>query len=202
MTETGRRQTPRAVRGQQCRQRIVEAADTLFYQRGYNQSSFSEVAEAAAVPRGNFYYYFKSKDALLGAVIDYRIEGIRSMLDEWEHTISTPLDRLKRYVHILLNAEGDILRYGCPMGSLNVELSKTQQVQQSRARDMFEVFRDFITRQFRTLAPTRIDAARADEYALHLLAVSQGVSLITNVYIDPGFLRQEVQRLCDWLDSL
>lgn len=202
MTETGRKQTMRAVRGQQCRQRIVEAANTLFYQRGYNQSSFSEVAAAAAVPRGNFYYYFKSKDALLGAVIDYRIEGIRTMVDEWERTISTPLDRLKRYVHILLNAESDILRYGCPMGSLNVELSKTQQVQQSRAREMFEVFRDFITRQFRALAPARIDAARADEYALHLLAVGQGVSLITNVYTDPGFLRREVQRLCDWLDGL
>lgn len=203
MTEKVQKQTrTSALRGQRCRQRIVETANTLFYRRGYNQTSFSEIAAAAAVPRGNFYYYFKSKDELLSAVIAHRLEGLQAMLDEWEHTLPSPLERLKRYVNILLNAEEDIVRYGCPLGSLNVELSKTQLVQQSQAREMFEVFRGFLTRQFRALAPARIDAATADEYALHLLTVSQGVSLMTNVYTDPAFLRREARRLSDWLESL
>lgn len=201
MTDKAQNQ-PVARRGQRCRQRIVEAANALFYQHGYNQTSFSEIAEAAEVPRGNFYYYFKTKDELLAAVIDYRLAGIRVMLDEWEHSLPTPLERLKRHVKILLHAEDDILRYGCPMGSLNVELSKNQLAQQSQAREMFELFRGFLVRQFRALAPARIDAALADEYALHLLAVAQGVSLITNVYSDPAFLRREAQRLCEWLEQL
>ena len=51
--------------GEEIRQQIVSAANRLFYEQGYNHTSFSEIAEAAAVPRGNFYYYFKSKDDML-----------------------------------------------------------------------------------------------------------------------------------------
>ena len=66
--------------GEAVRQKIVDSANQLFYHRGYNQTSFSDIAEAAGVPRGNFYYYFKSKDDILGAVVDGRIERVRAML--------------------------------------------------------------------------------------------------------------------------
>ena len=36
------------------RQRIVEAADRLFYVRGYNQTSFSDISDATGLPRGNY----------------------------------------------------------------------------------------------------------------------------------------------------
>ncbi len=185
-------------KGQELRQQIVEAANQLFYQRGYNQTSFSDIAEVAGVPRGNFYYYFRSKDEILEAVVDYRMAGIRAMLGEWEQTIPEPRDRLKRYVQILHNEEADILRYGCPMGSLNVELGKTQLQQQSQAREMFALFRDWLKKQFLALGCGR----SAQEYALHLLAASQGASLLANAMDDTSLLRKEANRLRDWIDSL
>ena len=63
-----------ARKSERTRQRIIEAANRLFYHRGYNQTSFSDVVEAAGVPRGNIYYYFKTKDEILEAAIDHRIE--------------------------------------------------------------------------------------------------------------------------------
>ena len=185
-------------KGQELRQQIVEAANRLFYQRGYNQTSFSDIAEAAGVPRGNFYYYFRSKDEILDAVVDARMEGIGAMLAEWDASIPEPRDRLKRYVQILYNEETDILRYGCPMGSLNVELGKTQLQQQSRARDMFALFRDWLKKQFLAMGCGR----NAQEYALHLLAVSQGASLLAHALDDASLLRKEANRLRDWIDSL
>lgn len=185
-------------KGQEFRQHIVATANRLFYQRGYNQTSFTDIADEAGVPRGNFYYYFKTKDEILDAVVDYRLDGIRAMLVEWEASIPEPRDRLKRYVQILLNEEQDILRYGCPMGTLNVELSKTQLVLQSRSREMFAVFFDWLKAQFLALGCGR--AAR--EYALHLLAVMQGVSLLTNAFGDTAFLRKEATRLKQWLDEI
>jgi TetR/AcrR family transcriptional regulator, transcriptional repressor for nem operon len=185
-------------KGQEFRQHIVETANRLFYQRGFNQTSFSDIAEAAQIPRGNFYYYFKTKDEILEAVVDLRLEGIRAMLAEWDAAFPEPRDRLKRYVQILLNAEQDILRYGCPMGSLTVELSKTQLVLQSRAREMFEVFYEWLKAQFLALGCGR--ASR--DYALHLLAASQGASLIVNAFEDSAFLRKEAGRLRQWIDEL
>ncbi|MFC1772901.1 helix-turn-helix domain-containing protein [Pseudomonadota bacterium] len=42
--------------GQQVRERIVGAANRLFYERGFNRTAFSDIADAADIPRGNFYY--------------------------------------------------------------------------------------------------------------------------------------------------
>lgn len=185
-------------KGQEFRQHIVEVANRLFYQRGYNQTSFSDIAEAAEMSRGNFYYYFKTKDEILEAVLEYRLEGIRSMLTEWAETMTDPRDRLKRYVQILLNEEQNILRYGCPMGSLTVELSKTQLSLQAHSTQMFAVFYDWLKTQFQALGCGR--ASR--ENALHLLAVSQGVSLVVNAFEDSAFLRKEANHLKQWIDEL
>ena len=72
------------------RSRIVQAANRLFYRKGYNRTSFSDVVDAADVPRGNIYYYFKTKDDILHAAVEYRLDVIRSMLEEWNQTRRAP----------------------------------------------------------------------------------------------------------------
>ena len=179
-------------------QRIIEAANTLFYQQGFNQTSFSEIADAAHIPRGNFYYYFKSKDDILGAVIEDRIKRMHAMLTEWENQHTHPKDKLHRFLSMLLNSEDDLVRYGCPIGSLTVELSKTQLAMQSRARDMFDVFVNWLIPQFEALG----HQTDARLLALRLLAKAQGVSLISNAYTDADFLHAEIADLNRWIDQL
>ena len=55
-------------KGEGNRQRIVDAADSLFYRRGYNQTSFQDISDATGIRRGNFYYYFKTKYEILESV--------------------------------------------------------------------------------------------------------------------------------------
>ena len=52
---------------------IVEAADRLFYRKGYAHTSFSDIADVVQISRGNFYYHFKTKDEILNAVIATRL---------------------------------------------------------------------------------------------------------------------------------
>lgn len=185
-------------KGQELRQNILDAANRLFYERGFHQTSFSDIAEASGVPRGNFYYYFKSKDEILEAVVAGRLEQIRGMLAQWEAEIPEPRDRLRRYVQILLNEERDVMRYGCPMGSLNMELGKTRPELLVHSREMFLLFRDWLQRQFRALGAGR----GARDLALHLLACTQGTALVASSLSDPGLLRREAQRLKQWIDAL
>ena len=63
------------------RERIVDAADRLFYERGYEPTSFADIANAVEISRGNFYHHFKSKDDILHAVIELRLEKTRGMLE-------------------------------------------------------------------------------------------------------------------------
>lgn len=188
---------PAPGQGETVRREIVEAANRLFYHRGYNQTSFTDIAEAAGVPRGNFYYYFKSKDDILGAVIDVRVERIRTLLAEWDAIESNPRQRLKRFAQMIRSEEKELLRYGCPMGSLNIELGKAQPALKAKAKKMFDLFIDWLTQQLAALG--QADAARL---ALHAMGRVQGVAIMTQVYGDREFLRAQLAEFEAWIESL
>ncbi len=181
------------------RSRIIEAANTLFYHRGYNQTSFHEIADATGIPKGNFYYYFRSKDDLLKAVIEDRIARIEAMLAEWDAQSPDPRTRLGRFVQMLVGNCDELVRYGCPLGSLNAELGKTQPELKAQATRLFDVVVEWLARQFEALG---FNGARARALALTLTARVQGITLISNVYDKDDFLREEAAALEQWLASL
>lgn len=179
------------------RDRIVEAADRLFYRQGYEHTSFSDIADAMQISRGNFYYHFKSKDEILDAVIDVRLANTRKMLDQWESEGRQPADRIRSFIHILIMNRAKIKRYGCPVGSLCSELAKLNHTSQPEANKLFTLFRTWLRRQFTLLGRE----ADADTLAMHLLARSQGVATLANAFHDEAFIEQEVELMCDWLGA-
>lgn len=180
------------------RQRIVEVADNLFYQKGFENTSFSDISQSAEIARGNFYYYFKTKDDILNAVIEHRINGITHMLHEWDKQFPEPRDRLKRYCKILTNSQDEIEQFGCPVGSLCTELAKLRHGMQENASELFNVFRNWLNVQFTLLGCTD----NADYYAMHLMARGQGISTITSAYQDKAFLHREAAAIDQWIDDV
>lgn len=177
-------------RGEAIRQHIIETANRLFYQRGYNQASFSDIADAADVPRGNFYYYFKTKDDILIAVIDYRLEKSREAMRAWETQYPEPYARLQCFFEMIREEGKNLSRYGCPMGSLNIELGKAQPELKAKAKQLFDLFRDWIAQQLKLLKIKNPDAT-----ALHILGRAQGLAVITQVYGDTDLLNKELKNL-------
>jgi TetR/AcrR family transcriptional repressor of nem operon len=178
------------------RDHIVEAADQLFYQRGYEHTSFSDIADAVKISRGNFYYHFKTKDEILDAVIEARLANTQKMLDQWEREGQSPADRIRSFIHILIANRADIKRFGCPVGTLTTELAKLNHSSQDEANKLFTLFRTWLRRQF-TLLGCKADA---DTLAMHLLARSQGVATLAAAFHDEKFIRQEVKQMYKWLD--
>lgn len=181
----------------QNRRQIVDAANRLFYHRGYNQTSFSDIAEAADIPRGNFYYYFKTKDDILNAVVEDRIERIKTMLAEWNRSHADAGARLRQFLKMVRDAGKDLARYGCPIGSLNIELGKAQPMLKSKSKKMFDLFSDWLAAQFRTLGHRDAEAL-----ALHLLGRAQGIAVIAQVYANRSHLNDELDALESWLQNL
>ncbi len=179
------------------RERIVEAADQLFYRQGFEHTSFSHIAAAVRISRGNFYYHFKSKDEILDAVIEARLANTRKMLKQWEIEGKTPEERIRSFIHILLVNGEKIKRYGCPVGTLCSELAKLGHAALPEANALFTLFRIWLRRQFEALGRK----ADADALAMHLLARSQGVATLANAFSDQAFIEQEVRHMCEWLRS-
>jgi len=179
------------------RDHIVEAADQLFYRQGYEHTSFTNIADAVQISRGNFYYHFKSKDEILDAVIKARLANTQRMLDRWESEGEHPADRIQSFIHIWIANQAEIMLFGCPVGTLCAELAKLNHASQAEANKLFTLFRTWLRKQFTLLGC----AADADALAMHLLARSQGVAALANAFHDEDFIKQEVGQMCDWLRS-
>lgn len=185
------------MRAETTREQIVEEADRLFYQRGYEHTSFADIAAAVRISRGNFYYHFKTKDDILDAVIDRRLSTTQEMLDRWEAEGDGPAERIRCFIRILIANRAKIMLYGCPVGTLTSELAKLEHAAQDDAGRIFALFRDWLRRQFAALGLKK----EADALALHVLARSQGVATLANAFRDERFIRREVDALCGWLDD-
>jgi AcrR family transcriptional regulator len=178
---------------------IVAAADDLFYRQGYAQTSFADIAAAVDLSRGNFYYHFRSKDEILAAVIAARLDKTARMLADWEKAATDPLARIRCFIDIVIRNRDEIKHFGCPVGSLTTELAKLGQQGGGDARRIFICFRAWLVRQFAALG---LAARAADEAALHLLAWSQGVAVLANVFHDEAFIRREAREIEARLQSL
>ena len=175
------------------REHIVRAADELFYQQGFDHTSFADIAKAVNISRGNFYHHFKTKDDILDAVIKRRLDNTQQMLEQWEEGCASPEERIKCYMKILLTNWTKIKNYGCPVGTLCTELAKLNHGSKTLAKKVFTLFRSWLRRQFSLLGHGK----EADVLALHVLAWSQGVATMGNAFNDHSYVKQEVARMCD-----
>jgi AcrR family transcriptional regulator len=182
---------------QPSRERIIEAANRLIYTKGYNQTSFADVAEVVGISKGNLHYHFRSKDDLLETIITHRMTEISEQLSQWDEQYPNAKDKLRRFVEMMLNEETDLVRYGCPLGSLNMELGKYQRSLQDRSREMFDLFQHWLEKTFKQLG-------RNDSQALskHLLSMAQGAALMTYVYADANLLKDECSKMLEWIETL
>ncbi|MCJ8052605.1 TetR/AcrR family transcriptional regulator [Shinella curvata] len=178
------------------RQHIVDAADRLFYEQGFEATSFAHIAKAVGLSRGNFYYHFKSKDEILTAVIALRLAKTRQMLETWEKA-EAPADRIRSFIHILIMNRAKIMSYGCPVGTLCSELAKLDHVAKDEATKLFTLFREWLAGQFALLGR----AGDADRLALHVLMRSQGAATLATAFRDEGFVEREVADMTAWLDA-
>src|SRR5687768_15801565 len=110
--------------GRDTRARIVEAAMELFWLKGYGSTSIADILSRSQVNSGSLYHFFPGKQDLLIAVLDAYSDGIGPMLIEpaWAG-VADPIERIFALLGIYRQAilSTDCL-YGCPIGSLALEL--------------------------------------------------------------------------------
>ena len=182
----------------QVKQQVVEAADRLFYQKGYNLTSFSDIAESSNIPRGNLNYHFSTKEDVLKAVIQFRVNEMKNMLNEWEKKYQSPLKCLQRYAQIALKVKNEVIQFGCPMGTLNSELGKGQHELQAITKEQFDVFEQWLKKQFQLMGHSK----NASELVMHLMVRTQGIATMSYIHGDTRLIKREVQLILSWLESL
>ena len=112
------------------RARIVQAAMELFWLKGYASTSIADILSRSQVNSGSLYYFFPGKQDVLIAVLEAYRDGIGPMLLEpaWVG-VDDPVERvfalLAQYRRLIVETD---CQYGCPIGSLALELHEPDPV--------------------------------------------------------------------------
>jgi AcrR family transcriptional regulator len=174
----------------------VASAAELLHRGGADGPTLAEIAQAADVPPGNVYYYFKTRDDLVRAVIAARGDEVRALLASLDSR-STPRLRLKAMARSWTDMADLVVAFGCPIGSLAADLSRRDDGVGAEAAAVFELMIDWAAGQFRAMG--RRDAR---DLAVTLLAGIQGAAVLSNALQDPKLLTRETRRLERWIDEL
>ncbi|MFG2124221.1 TetR/AcrR family transcriptional regulator [Streptomyces sp. NPDC048710] len=173
------------------REKILSAAWSLIEERGYSALGVAEICKAAGVPKGSFYYFFESKEALALAVIDEHWAGQKRTWRAALRGDAEPLSRLRRLFEETEAAQragqqscGTVS--GCLFGNLALEMSNRTEAIRARLQEIFDaqvemvdsVIAEGVERQEVDVADTR-EAARA------VVAQLEGQVLFAKLYNSP-----------------
>jgi TetR/AcrR family transcriptional repressor of nem operon len=101
---------------------VLQVATTLFLSKGYLATSMDDIVTASKVSKTNIYYYFKSKEDLLSAIMDQLIQTYTEMIhDIAERSSLTVQERFNAILRMLTHQELECLG-GCPFISLYTQL--------------------------------------------------------------------------------
>jgi AcrR family transcriptional regulator len=178
------------------RERLVAAAREVMHQQGVERTTLADIAQTADVPLGNVYYYFKTKDDLIAAMIEDRLHDLEAALRSLERH-RTPRARLKAFIKLFFGHPEVAARYGCPAGSLSSELGKREDPAARASARLLQLPIGWLEKQFSELG--RPDAP---ELAIALMSSYEGAALLTNTLRDPKLMTTESRRLERWIDSL
>ena len=166
------------------RDRLVDSARYLFWERGFGGTSMADLLNNARVNSGSFYHFFESKEALLKAVLQQYLSALKPLIvDPAFARTSDPVARifaiLAGYRERILQSE---CRYGCPLGRLALEIDPENR---PAHRLIAENFRGWIAvvrgciEQVKGRLPRNTDL---DALSTYVLAVMEGGVMLSRSY--------------------
>jgi len=126
------------------RETILDAGLKAFHQNGYNATGVLDITRAAGVPKGSFYHYFESKEALGAEVVElYGFNGKRRAVLA-DQSIA-PKERLRTYFTGLNDMfSGKDFVHGCLLGNLSAELGDSSPVIRERLAAVYDAWTEAI----------------------------------------------------------
>lgn len=176
----------------------------LFWEKGYGSTSVADILKSADINSGSLYHYFPGKQDVLLAVLETYKGGLWEMLlnPAWEG-VTDPIERifrlLERYRRSIVETD---CTYGCPIGSLALEIHEPDAVVRDLLVNNFTGWVDAIEcclDEAATRLPADIDRR---ELAQFVLTSMEGGVMLARTYRDVGQFDSAVRQLRAYFDRL
>ena len=164
-------------RGAATRARIVAAAASLVYERGFAGTSLDDVMAATRTSKSQLYHYFADKDALIREVIKAQLGRIIAAQEAAGLNEVSTWEALQRWCdHFVIATRATDGAGGCPLGSLVGELADQSEPARRVLAQCFADWQSYLSAGFEAMRDNGELAAQADPatLALTILTALQG----------------------------
>lgn len=80
------------------RQRILDAATTMFARKGLTDTKMTEIASAAGISYGLAYHYFTNKEAIFAYLVEEALEGALALTQRMKELTASPQERIHQFL--------------------------------------------------------------------------------------------------------
>ena len=178
------------------RDRLINSARFLFWDRGFAGTSMADLLAHAQVNSGSFYHFFESKEALLRDVLEGYLQALRPMViaPAFAQT-DKPVERI---FAILEGYRGRILQtgcqYGCPLGRLALEIDPENRPAHKLIAQNFQGWIDAVRECVEELKDRLPRGTDREALATYVLVVMEGGVMLSRSYASVEPFDRAVQR--------
>ena len=186
------------------RDRLIEGARHLFWERGYGAASLADILDRADANSGSFYHFFESKESLLRAVLTTYLDGLDpAILAPARAATKDPIERI---FAVLAGYRGKLVAtgytYGCPLGRLALEVDAESRPTQDLIARNFAAWRNAMRGFLRDAGDRLPRDLDLDSLATLILTVMEGGVMQARAAGGPEPFDRSVEQLRDYFRRL
>lgn len=186
------------------RDRLIQAAVELFYEHGYAATGMADILKRAKANSGSFYFFFKSKEDLLLAVLDWYQQHLDPvLLARVREQTSDPVEQIFALLglyraNILMTEFG----FGCPLGRLALEIDPDRRTVHEAIAANFDGWKKAVAERVRLAAAELESSTDPQQVASLVLSVMEGAVMQSRSYRQIEPFDQSVAALRDYFNRI
>lgn len=161
--------------------KIMETANRLFFEQGYNLTGINQIIEEAGISKPSLYNHFNSKNDLLLAYLDKMYISWFEGLDDFSKELTDPLDRLIALFDYRISRQIKLDYGGCPWIKISAEVPRTEIEVHKRALKFKNDFKDYVFELVKQINRPKDRLLNDEQFAETVFLQLEGGLIITQI---------------------
>jgi AcrR family transcriptional regulator len=193
-----------AGKGSSTREKLVQAARELFWERGYAATGLADILARAGVRGGSLYYFFKTKEELLRAVLQQYITLLDPVVID--PAFATNEDPIERVFAVLAGYRAGLVmtgcRHGCPIARIALDATEASDATRGLVALNFDNWARAIEAALEKAGDRLPPDMDREALARFVLVVMEGAVMQAQTHRDLGRFDAAVRVLRDYFNRL
>ena len=169
------------------KERLLAAAKALVLANGYSGTTVDSICAKAGLTKGSFYHFFKSKEELGIATLEWSMLKSGAILEEGPHLkVTDPVERSFAFLEHVENCSEQLWASGCILASFAVELADTNEKMREIVSGMFTQVMDYFAERFEPIVDAWPELPPAKDLSNEYLSLLEGSIIFAKAFRDPS----------------